>query len=72
MAMVVRDLLDGRAVISKPGTRAPFAYEVKCAGGCGRDMWIPIEYRLPDGSTVPGDPNEPRRCVVCGPFPKEK
>lgn len=68
MKAVVRDVhpINGRVVISAPGKRVPFAYVVKCAGGCGADMYVPIEYRLPDDSTVPGDPDEPRWCIACG------
>lgn len=73
MAMVVREIDEttGRVVLSAPGPRRPYAYVVKCDGGCGRDMSVPITYRLPDGTEMKGDPDEKRRCVSCGPFPKE-
>lgn len=56
----------GRRILTAPGPRVPYAYVVKCAGGCGADMLVPITYRDPDGTVHEGDPDEPKWCMPCG------
>jgi hypothetical protein len=61
-----RDAMTGQRFLTAPGPHVPFAWVVKCEGGCGADMLIPMRTRDPDGTEHVGDPNAKRWCLPCG------
>ena len=46
----------------------PYAWVVKCEGGCDRNVRTPKRVYLPDGTPVNVVEPPAARCVDCGPF----